>query len=190
MDAQSRAEQRLAALSQARKAAESSISLEVTILGDGRGTEGFTKRLQLRNRLQDHRFVGAVTIPELLHKALPDATPHEVEMSAIGEADVVLCLESPDRPPLGLYTELWSYFDDSTIDKWYLLRPADREQQPEDRALITGLARPMLDVIDSQDYDPAEWVDCQRITAAFEARIELIGRRRLRRKSFGLTPTS
>ena len=186
MDAQSRAEQRLASLSQARRAAESSISLEVTILGDGRGTEGFTKRLQLRDRLQGHRFVGAVTIPELLHQTHPDASAHEVELSAIGEADVVLCLESPDRPPLGLYTELWSYFNDSAVDKWYLLRPTFREPQQEDQALITGLARAMLEVVDSQDYDPAEWVECRRITAAFEARIELIGRRRLRRVSFGL----
>ncbi len=177
----SRAEQRVLQLTAARRAAEAAVSLEVALLGDGTGTPEYGKRLELQERLQSLPFVATVTIPEQLQEAYPDATSEEIEQSAIGEADVVLCLESPARPPLGLYTEVRLYFDDTTPEKWFLMRPEQRRSTPEDSVLIAGLAKELLSLIESDHYDPDEWADCQQITASFTKRLNLMAGRKLRR---------
>ena len=94
---------------------------------------------------------------------------------------MVLCLESPARPPLGLYTEVRLYFDDTNPEKWFLMRPERRESTPEDSALIAGLAKELLSLIESDDYDPDEWADCKKITASFSKRLDLMAGRKLRR---------
>ena len=179
----SRAEQKLVRLSQARKAAEGELSLEVAILGDGRGTLEYDKRLELQARLGQHRFVSRITLPEDLQDAHPDATVNEVELSAIGQADVVLCLEAPSHPPLGLHTEAFGYFDGSEPDKWYLCRPADGEDAPADAPMVTGLASDAFKLIETFDYDPEEWGTCGRITRACERRINIMAHRELHRRA-------
>lgn len=161
----------------ARQAAERTLLLEVTLLGDGSGTQEYSKRLELRERLESHRFVSRVTIPEILHERNPLATVGEVERSAIERADVVLCLEGPQRPALGLHTEMTKYFDRTTPDKWFYGRPTDQAEKPSTEPLVTQLARDEIKRIVTFDYDPKEWAECGRITAAFEGRIELMAHR-------------
>ena len=179
----SRAERSLVARFRARRATEATLALEVTLLGDGRGTPEYQKRLELQERLERHPFVSHVTIPELLHDRYPDASADEVERSAIEQADIVLCLEGPRRLPLGLYTEIVSYFGDTHPDKWFYCRPVDREQVASPEPLVAALARPVLKSIDTFDYDPGEWETCGRITTACEERIERVARRILDRRA-------
>ena len=167
----------------ARQAAKDGLSLEVAILGDGKGTDGYKKRQQLRRRLANHPFVSHVTIPEMLHVDYPKANVKDLEQIAIGEADVVLCLEAPSRPPLGAHTEAFGFFDDSEPDKWYRCRPAEREDELGDVPLVTTLADDAFKVIETYDYDPAEWEACGRITSACERRIEIMGYRKLNRRT-------
>ena len=157
--------------------------LEVTLLGDGRQTPEYDKRLELRERLAGHRFVATATIPEMLYDAHPDATPDEVEQSAIEVADVVLCLEGPASAPLGMYTEVRTYFDPANPDKWYRLRPSNRPDAPDEAALIVGLARDPLRRIEAHDYEPVEWEACDRITRLCQERIELMAYRELDRRA-------
>lgn len=178
----SRVERNLLERTSARQAAENAVSLEVTLLGDGSETQEFTKRLELQERLTSNRFVRTVTIPEELQENHPEATADEVERSAIEEADVVLCLEAPTGAPLGLYTEVWSYFDHSATEKWYRLCPAKRPESAGEGALIAGLASDLLSVIETHTYDPEEWSECSRITALCEQRIELVARRVLHQR--------
>ena len=180
MTGRSRAEQDLRRRIRTRRREEAAIQLDVVILGDGRGAPGFEKRLEVRERLSEHRFVAAVTIPEILYDAYPEATPDEVERSAIQTADVIICLESPLNPPLGMYTEVRTYLDFAAVHKWYLLQPSFRDRTSEDEALVAGLARSDLDLIESQDYEPGEWERCDRITRLCAKRIELMVNRRLR----------
>ena len=159
------------------------MSLEVTLLGDGRGALEYQKRLDLRARLEQHRFVARVTIPEELHDAYPEATVDEVERSAIEQADVVLCLEAPSHAPLGVYTEVLQYFDGSKPDKWYRCRPAEREEAAGQAPLVAGLADDAFQLIETFDYDPAEWETCGRITRACERRIDIMAHRELYRRT-------
>ena len=157
--------------------------LAVTLLGDGRQTREYQKRLELRERLAEHRFVATATIPEMLYDAHPDATPDEVERSAIEVADVVLCLEGPASAPLGMYTEVLTYFDAAAPDKWYRLRPSNGPDAADEEALIAGLARDPLRRIETHDYDPVEWEACDRITRLCRERIELMAYRELDRRA-------
>ncbi len=157
------------------------MALEVTLLGDGRGMPEYQKRLELRDRLKRHRFVANVAIPEILHDDNPEATPDEIEMSAIEQADVVLCLEGPRRAPLGLYTEARLYFDRSKPDKWYRCRPTERADSTGEDALIAALAGDPLMRIETFNYDPKEWEECGRITAECMRRIELMAAREIDR---------
>lgn len=181
----SRAEQDIETRVARRHTAEAALSLDVTLLGDGRGTPEYGKRLELQERLERHRFVSRVTLPEQLHDAYPQATVDEVERSAIEQADVVLCIESPFRPPLGLYTEVVAYFDGSDPDKWYRCRPTERVDSSGADSLIARLAEAPFRRMDTFVYDPEEWETCGRITKVCEERIELVAHRVLRRQ-FGL----
>ena len=181
----SRAERDVEARVARRHTEEADLSLNVTLLGDGRDTPEYGKRLELQERLERHRFVSRVTIPEQLHDAYPQATVDEVERSAIEQADVVLCIESPFRPPLGLYTEVVAYFDGSDPDKWYRCRPTERVDSSGADSLIARLAEDPFRRMDTFVYDPGEWETCGRITKVCEERIELAAYRALRRQ-FGL----
>lgn len=184
MKESSRAEQDVEARVARRHAAEAALSLDVTLLGDGRGTPEYQKRLELQERLQRHPFVSHVTIPEVLRDRYPDASADEVERSAIEQADIVLCLEGPRHLPLGLYTEIISYFGGTHPDKWFCCRPVDREQVASPEPLVAALARPVLKSIDTFDYDPGEWETCGRITTACEERIERVAHRILDQQLF------
>lgn len=162
-----------------RRTSEDALSLEITLLGDGRGTPEYQKRLELQERLQQHRFVSHVTIPEQLSDRHPQATADEIERSAIEQADVVLCIESPARSPLGLYTEVFGYFDSSNPDKWYRCRPMERADASGEDALVAGLADPRFRSIETFDYEPREWELCGRITARCEQRIDVMAHRKL-----------
>ena len=183
----SRTERALRRRASAREIAASSLSLEVTLLGDGRETSEYAKRLEVRERLLSHPFVSHVIIPEELQDAFPNAGADDVERSAIEEADVVLCLEAPARPPLGLYTEVWSYFEFTrqARDKWYRIQPMARPEVPRFQSLIENLANDALQLIDTHDYHPDEWEDCDRITSLCERRISLIARWRLKEQQRG-----
>lgn len=163
----------------ARQTAEDALSLEVTLLGDGRETPEYQKRLELQERLQQHRFVSHVTIPEQLGDRHPQARADEIERSAIEQADVVLCIESPARSPLGLYTEVFGYFDSANPDKWYRCCPTERADASGEDALVAGLADPRFRSIETFDYEPEEWEECERITARCERRIDVMAHRKL-----------
>lgn len=182
-DEPSRAEQRLISEGAAREAREAALQLEITLLGDGKETPEYQKRLELRDRLAQHPFVANVTIPELLHEAHPQATLDEVERSAIDEADVVVCLEGPARPPLGVYTEVVGYFDETEAEKWYLCLPTGRDAASGEDPLVVGLAHQKLESVELFRYEPTQWEKCGRITAACERRIRLMARRELIRRS-------
>ena len=175
----SRADREIQRKVAARHAAEDELSLEITLLGDGRETPEYQKRLELQERLQRHRFVSHVTIPEQLHDRHPEATAAEIERSAIEQADVVLCIESPARSPLGLYTEVFAYFDSANPDKWYRCRPTERADASGEDSLVAGLADPRFRSIETFDYEPEEWERCGRITARCERRIDVMAHRKL-----------
>ena len=166
-----------------RHAIERSLALEVTLLGDGRRTPEYKKRKELQRRLSQHRFVKHVVIPEILHDGNCDANPDEIEESAIGRADIVLCLEGPNQAPLGLYTEVRLYFDRSQPDKWFLCRPSERSDSTGEDALITGLAADPLMRIETFDYYPGEWENCERITSNCLRRVELMAAREIDRRA-------
>ena len=195
----SRTEQDLHERIRAREALERTLRLEVTLLGDGKDAPEYAKRRELQERLEQHRFVSRVTIPEVLHERNPRATADEVERSAIGQADIVLCLEGPSHAALGVYTEMTKYFDRSEPDKWLYCRPTDRvkrrhgvsdlirrliygrstdqAEEPLREPLVTELAREDINRMVTFDYDPEEWEECGRITAAFERHVELVAYR-------------
>ncbi len=165
-----------------RETAEANVGLAITILGDGRDTPEFSKRLELKERLAGSPFVASVTIPEQLHERNPAATPEEVERSAIEAADVVLLLEAPASPPLGGHTEARIYFDRSVPDKWFRVRPIDREDFADNQPLVSGLARDSFLRIETFEYESAEWEGCGRITASCQRRISLMGYREVDKK--------
>lgn len=166
-----------------RQAIEESLALEVTLLGDGRGTPEYQKRLELRERLSRHRFVKHVVIPEILHDSYPDANPDEIERSAIEQADIVLCLEGPSHAPLGLYTEARLYFDRSQPDKWFRCQPTERPDHAGEDSLIAALADDPFIRMDTFDYDPEEWERCGRITSNCLKRVELMAAREIDRRA-------
>ena len=172
-----RAEQRLHELTLQRRQAEASVSLAVAILGDGRGTPEYQKRLELRERLSAHQFVGEVTIPEILLDTHPGSSLDDIERSAIETADVVICLEGPHNPPLGLYTEVLAYLAPGDLDKWFRLQPWDRADGTPSNSLVAGLVEDSLQRIETQGYDVPAWETCDRITAACARRIKLVGLR-------------
>lgn len=182
----SRAERNLRDRFRGRRAAEASLRLEVALLGDGSATPEYEKRLELQERLQRHPFVSHVTIPEQLHERYPEATADEIERSAIEQADVVICLEGPRHPPLGLFTEVARYFNKSTPDKWFRCRPLYRAEPATPTPLVTLLAEEILRRVDTFVYDPAEWETCGRITTACEERIDLVAHRESDRRRFRL----
>ena len=163
----------------ARHVAEGELALEITLLGDGRETPEYQKRLELQERLQQHPFVSHVTIPEQLSERHPQATADEIERGAIEQADVVLCIESPVCSPLGLYTEVFAYFDSSNPDKWYRCRPTERADARGEDSLVARLADPRFRSIETFDYEPEEWERCGRITARCERRIDVMAHRKL-----------
>ncbi len=160
------------------------MSLVVTILGDGRGTSEYQKREDLRDRLLGHRFVDEVTLPELLFERNQFAHLEDVERSAIEAADVVICLEGPQGPPLGMYTEVVAYLVPGSEDKWYRVAPWDRENSESAEPLVSGLANEILRLVETQRYERTAWSSCDRITAACVARVDLVGLR-----SAGIPPS-
>lgn len=180
----SRAERNLRDRFRGRRAAEESLRLEVALLGDGSATPEYEKRLELQERLQRHPFVSHVTIPEQLHERYPEATADEIERSAIEQADVVICLEGPLHPPLGLFTEVALYFDRSMPDKWFRCRPSYLAEPATPTPLVALLAEEILRRVDTFVYDPAEWETCGRITTACEERIDLAAHRESDRRRF------
>lgn len=180
----SRAERNLRDRFRSRRAAAASLRLEVALLGDGSATPEHEKRVELQERLQRHPFVSHATIPEQLHEQYPQATADEIERSAIEQADVVICLEGPRHPPLGLFTEVVVYFDRSTPDKWFRCRPSYRAEPAAAAPLVALLAEELLRRVDTFVYDPAEWETCGRITTACEERIDLAAHREDDRRSF------
>ena len=166
-----------------RHAIEESVTLEVTLLGDGRGTPEYQKRLELRDRLSRHQLVALVVIPEILHDDNPDANLEEIESSAIEQADVVLCLEGPNQMPLGFYGETRIYFDRSQPDKWFRCRPTERADSTGEDTLIAGLAADPLMRIETFDYYPGEWENCERITSNCLRRVELMAAREIDRRA-------
>ena len=178
-----RAERNLRDRFRSRSAAEEALRLEVALLGDGRATPEYEKRLDLQERLRRHPFVSHVTIPEQLYGRYPQATADEIERSAIEQADVVICLEGPRHPPLGLFTEVVVYFDRSTPDKWFRCRPSHRTEPATPTPLVVLLAEAILRRVDTFVYDPAEWETCGRITTACEERIELAAHRESDRRT-------
>lgn len=195
----SRTERDLHERTRAREALERTLLLEVTLLGDGKDAPEYAKRRELQARLEQHRFVSRVTIPEVLYERNPRAIADDVERSAIGQADIVLCLEGPSNAALGVYTEMTKYFDRSDPDKWFYCRPTDRVErrqgvsdrirrliygrsteqakEPGGEPLVSELARDEIKRMDTFDYDPKEWEGCGRITAALKRRIELVAYR-------------
>ena len=179
----SRVERNLRDRFRSRHAAEEALRLEVVLLGDGRATPEYEKRLDLQERLLRHPFVSHVTIPEQLYEQYPQATADEIERSAIEQADVVICLEGPRHQPLGLFTEVVVYFDRSTPDKWFRCRPSHRAESAAPAPLVALLAEAILRRVDTFVYDPAEWETCGRITTACEERIELTAHRESDRRA-------
>ena len=183
IEGRSRIEQDVRKRVGARHAIEESLALEVTLLGDGRGTPEYKKREELQERLSQHRFVKHVVIPEILHDDNSDANSDEIEESAIGRADIVLCLEGPNHAPLGLYTEARLYFDRSRPDKWFRCRPTERPDSTGEDSLIAALADDPFIRMDTFDYDPEEWERCGRITSNCLRRIELMAAREIDRRA-------
>ena len=179
----SRAERNLRGRFRSRRAASAALRLEVALLGDGSATPEYEKRLELQERLQRHPFVSHVTIPEHLHERYPQATADEIERSAIEQADVVICLEGPRQPPLGLFTEVALYFDRTTPDKWFCCRPSYRAEPAALSPLVALLAEELLLRVDTFVYDPVEWETCGRITTACEERIDLAAHRESDRRA-------
>ena len=182
---QTQSERRLAELIRERETAESSVALVVTILGDGRDTPEYGKREELLDRLSTHDFVREVTIPELLLDAHPNANLDEVERSAIETADLVICLEGPNNPPLGLYTEVLAYLESTDLEKWYRLEPWDRDSGAGSEPLVSGLAQERLRRVETQHYERAAWESCERITAACFRRVDLVRLRLVDRSRSG-----
>lgn len=178
----SRAERNLRGRFRSRRAAAAALRLEVALLGDGSATPEYEKRVELQERLQRYPFVSHVTIPEQLYEQYPEATADEIERSAIMQADVVICLEGPRQPPLGLFTEVVAYFDKSTPDKWFRCRPLYRAE-PVPPPLVALLAEELLLRVDTFVYDPAEWETCGRITTACKERIDLAAHRESDRRA-------
>ena len=165
--------------SAARRQAELEAKVVVTVLGDGRGTAGYEKRMVvLEHLLTSVAEVIEVTIPEELASTNPAAKLDEVESAAIDSAHVVLCIGAPDREPLGLYTELARYFKPNEADKWFRVCPID-SLDPGDPSLVAGLASDILARIDEYPYQPEHWESCDFIRMACARRVRLTALRRL-----------
>ena len=150
----------------------------VTILGDGRGTSGYEKRLTIRDHLlASVDEVIEVTIPEEVAGNFPDATLDEVESTAIDSAHVVLCIEAPNQEPLGLYTELARYFRPNEADKWFRVWPIDRPD-PLHASLVSGLATEFVWRIDEYPYQPEHWESCEFIRMVCARRVRQAALRR------------
>lgn len=162
----------------ARIQAELEAKVVVTVLGDGRGTAGYEKRLTVRDHLlRNVQEAIEVTIPEEIASDHPDAKLDEVESAAIESAHVVLCIEAPDQEPLGLYTEVARYFKSVEADKWFRLWPINRPD-PLHSSLVAGLAGEFLARIDEYPYQPEQWESCQLIRMACARRVRQTALRR------------
>ena len=162
----------------ARAQAEHEARVIVTVLGDGRGTAGYEKRLTVRDHLLTSvAEVIEVTIPEELASIYPDAKLDEVESAAIDSAHVVLCIEAPDQEPLGLYTELSRYFRSSEADKWFRVWPIHRPD-PLHPSLVAGLASEFVARIDEYPYQPEHWESCEFIRMVCARRVRQTALRR------------
>ena len=153
------------------------------MLGDGVGTAGYEKRLVIRDYLlAETDSVIEVTLPEAMASEQAGTDLDDIEAAAIETADVVLCIEAPDRPPLGLYTEFARYFRAAEADKWYRICSIDQHDPSDHPSLVARLADRVASMIDYYHYREDEWEPCNVIREACVRRVRQAVERRLQRR--------
>ncbi len=172
MSSPTRTERRLSKLVEERRQIEDSVQLVVTVLGDGKGQPGFGKRRTVKEHLLGISGIEDVTLPEDLHVQNPTAHVEDIETAAIEEADVVICIEAPSGPPLGLYTELVKFFDPNRAERWYRIHPSQEPGDAERPALVEGFAADAVASIGAYEYEVHRWESCETIRAACAKRVE------------------
>ena len=155
-----------------RQQVEDSVGIVVTVLGDGQGQPGFDKRLSVQKHLAYLPGVIEVTLPEEMYELHPDIRVSDIEHSTIMAAHVVICIEAPQAPPLGLYTEFTKYFDPEHASRWYRIYPAERPDPQSHPALVEHLASEDIECILDYPYEIDWWEDCEIIRAACAKRVQ------------------
>ena len=155
-----------------RREAEAAVEVIVTVLGDGIGQPGFAKRRSVQRHLRELSGVVEVTLPEDLYEQNPGVHVDDIEGAAIDAAHVVICIEAPNAPPLGLYTEFARYFDPKEADRWYRIYPSQRPHPQEHPALVERLVADDIASIPDFGYDIEWWEDCEMIRAACAKRVQ------------------
>ena len=155
-----------------RRRVQASVAVVVTVLGDGVGQPGFDKRRSVQQHLRDIPRVIEVTLPEDMYERHPGVHVDDIEYATIDAADVVICIEAPHAPPLGLYTEFIRYFDPGKAHRWYRIYPSQRPDPREHPALVEGLAADDIASILDFDYELEWWEDCEIIRAACAKRVQ------------------
>lgn len=165
-------ERRLQARVAQRRQLEGSVEIVVTVLGDGVGQPGFDKRRSVQRHLQELPGVIEVTLPEDMYEWHPGAHVDDIEIATIGAAHVVLCIEAPNAPPLGLYTEFAKYFDPEQAHRWYRIYPKQRPEPQEYPALVERLVADDISSILDYGYETEWWEGCEIIRAACAKRVQ------------------
>ena len=155
-----------------RRRVEASIEVVVTVLGDGIGQPGFDKRRSVQQHLQEIVGVVEVTLPEDMYERHPGVHVDDIERATIDAAHVVICIEAPNAPPLGLYTEFTRYFDPGQAHRWYRIYPTQRPNPIGHPALVERLAADDIASILDFDYELDWWEDCEIIRAACAKRVQ------------------
>lgn len=165
-------ELRLQELVALRRQAEASVEIVVTVLGDGVGQPGFDKRRSVQQHLQEISGVIDVTLPEDLYETNPGTHVDDIEVAAIDSAHVVICIEAPNAPPLGLYTEFARYFDPDQAHRWYRIYPEQRPHPQNHPALVERQVADDIASILDFGYAIEWWEDCEMIRAACAKRVQ------------------
>lgn len=162
----------LARLAEQRASTSAARRVVVTILGDGKDTIGYDKREEIKRHLDDMDGVLEVSMPEMLYDLHGEADVEDVELAAIGSAHLIICLEPPDKHPLGMYTEIERYFRIREANKWFWVYPESRPNPRDDGSMVAAIAHNLIECMEPFEYRESEWERCERIRAGCEGRVK------------------